>query len=294
MNGAGGRAGPESSSEPAGGLGRDRRRLGDHRRLGREGTHRTRPPHAGARGRPHDRSRTGLHRTCAPVPHAVPRLERPQGARRRAARAARVLRLRRDGPEVLRQRHREPVHDARREALPVDPGAPGRRALDHVGAAVVPPQRPRLRGQRARRDRGRLADPLLGPRPVVRARRGVRRHQRPGRGPSPTAGRRPPASHADDLRRERGEGGDRARLRRHPDDDDRAHGRPHPRPQGTERLPLLRPLPPRLHHEELLQFAQRHPPRRRGHRPADAAPGQRRAQRDLGSGPRPRHGRARH
>ena len=84
-------------------------------------------------------------------------------------------------------------------------------------------------------------------------------------------------------------------IRRAAHDDHRAHGRSDRRPQGAERLSLLRSVPPRLPHAQLLQLDQRDAPRGRGYRPHDAAPQQRRPQRNLGPacGPRDRGARDR-
>ena len=268
---------------PPPGLRRHRRRLRHVRRLGRQGALRTGRARPRPRSRPDDRPRARLRRAPAQLRDAVPRLERPQGARRDAARPARVLRLRRGGAQVLRQRHREPVHHRPGQALPVDPRTAGGRALDHVGAAELPPQRPRLRGQRPGRLRRGLADPLRRPRPLVRPRRGLRRDQRPRRGAAASPRRGLPAAHGDVLRRGACGRRDRPGLRRAAADDDRPHRRPHRRSQGAQRLPLLRPLPPRLPHPQLLQLDQCDAARRRGHRTPHPAAQQRGRRSHLGS-----------
>ena len=167
-----------------------------------------------ARGRRADRSRDGLRRARAAVRDALPRLRRPQGARARLPDPARVLRLRRAGAQVLRERPRESVHGAGGRAVPLVPRPPGRRALDHVGPAGLSLERPRLHRQREGRPRQRLADPLRRHRALVFVRRAVHRRHRRARGALAAPRRRVPAADADDGRRGRGEREDPRVVRR--------------------------------------------------------------------------------
>ena len=196
------------------GVRRDHRRLGHVGRLGGQGTHRAGRQRARARGRG---PMIVPERDYA---EHLPTYEMPyRGWNDRRALAAEQP-VQREcyacdevGSQVLRQRHREPVHDRPRQALPVDPRAAGGRPVDHVGAPVLPAERPRLRSERARGLRGRLAHPLRRPGALVRPRRGVRRHQRARGGAGPRAGRRLPAAHADVVRGGACGGRDRQLLR---------------------------------------------------------------------------------
>ena len=135
----------------------------------------------------------------------------PQG-RAREAGEAEPHRLH-DAPGVgalVRQRRREPVQ--RSEAVRLDARLSRRRTVAPVGPAVVPLERPRLRGERQGRPRRRLADSLQGHRAVVRLRRALRRHQRQPRRPAAAARRPVPAADGDELpRRCRSRSGSRRR-----------------------------------------------------------------------------------
>ena len=102
---------------------------------------------------------------------------------------------------LVRQRRRESLQ--RSPALRLDARLSRRRPVAALGPAVVPLERPRLRGQRARRRRRRLADPLQGHRALVRLRRALCRHQRQPRRPAAAARRPVPAADGDELPRAR-------------------------------------------------------------------------------------------
>ncbi len=113
--------------------------------------------------------------------------------------------LRRDYPlneknlALVGQRAGIAVH--RDQAVRLVPRLSRRRPLAALGAAELSLERFRLRGQRSRRHRDRLAGALRGARAVVRLRRATRRHQRLARGHGSAAGRPVPAGHAAQLRR---------------------------------------------------------------------------------------------
>ena len=85
--------------------------------------------------------------------------------------------------------------------VPLVSRLPGGRAIAALGAPLLPVERPRLRGQREGRRRRRLADPLQGPRAVVRPRRVVHRRQRRERRPAAAARRQAAAAVRDELHR---------------------------------------------------------------------------------------------
>ena len=111
---------------------------------------------------------------------ALPRTRRPQAARGRLSRAARLLRVRRDGPQVLRE-GRARIRTRHPDDAPFK-WFRGR----HVGGRSITWGRQVYRwsdldfdGERQGRPRQRLADPLRRHRAVVLARRALhRRHRR--------------------------------------------------------------------------------------------------------------------
>ena len=76
-----------------------------------------------------------LRRARAALGDALPRLGRPQGAGARPAHAEELLRLRRVGLEVLRQRPRESLRDRRRQAVRTGSAAGRSAAARSCGAA---------------------------------------------------------------------------------------------------------------------------------------------------------------
>ncbi len=150
----------------------------------------------------------------------------------RPSRAARVLRVRRDGPQVLRERQRESVHQSRRRAVPLVPRPAGRRTLDHVGPPGLSLERPRFHGEREGRPRQRLADPLRRHRALVLARRALHRHHRRARRAVAAPRRRVPPADADDVRRAGRAAEDPQGVRRRARHDDRPRGDSH---EGSQR-----------------------------------------------------------
>ena len=155
---------------------------------------------------------------------------------------------------LVRQRRRESL--LRGQALRLDARLPRRRPLAALGAAVLPLQRARLGGQRARRRRRRLADQIGGHVALVRLRRALRGDQRHPRRSAATAGRPVPAADGDELPRETGEGPHRQGVRR-PSDDHRTRGEPDAAAQRPRRLPVPEPLHSRLPVRRLLQQQRR-------------------------------------
>ena len=115
-----------------------------------------------------------------------------------------------------------------------------------------------------RRLRRRLADLLRRRRALLRQGRELHRGERQPRGRRGPARRQVPAADGDVLRRAHAQG----QGRRHgPPRHHRARRGAHAAPQRARRLPLLRPLPPRLPHRLLLLEPDRRPcrpPRRPG------------------------------
>ena len=247
---------PARRSDDAQDLRCDRGRLGDDGRLGGEGAHRSGAEHPGARGGSHGDDRR-LRRARAPLAGPGSAGWMTGGRGPRPAGAARVLRLRRMVLEVLRQRPRESLHDAARQAVSLDPRATGGRALHHVGPADLPLERSRFRSQ--------PADGVAVDWPIRYAdiapwydhvERFIGVSGEKGLAAAP---RRPvPAPDGDELRRGAGAGRHRAALGRRAGADDRPLRHPHRGSQRPQRLPLLRLLRARLHHPLLFQLDQRH------------------------------------
>ena len=236
-------------------LRRHRRRVWHQRRVGGQGADREGAQDARARARPRCEASRLSDRDDGEL--AV-RRPQPAAARRpREAGEAEPHRLH-HAPGVgalVRQRRRESL--LRGQAVRLDARLPRRRALAALGTAVLPLQRPRLRGQRPRRRRRRLARPLRGHGAVVRLRRALRRHQRQPRRPAATARRPVPAADGDELPRAAGEGSHRQGVRR-PSDDHRPRGESDAAAQRPRRLPVPEPLHSRLPVRRLLQQQRLH------------------------------------
>jgi hypothetical protein len=99
--------------------------------------------------------------------------------------------------------------------------------------------------------------------PWVPTRRALHRRNGTAGRTRPAARRRVPAAHGDELRRARRRRRDPETVGSRPRDDDRARGDPHPGPQWSRRLSLLRSLRAWLHHALLLHEPRQAPcPRR--------------------------------
>ena len=140
--------------------------------------------------------------------------------------AARLLCLPRVELQVVRQRSRRAVHDARRQAVQLA-GTHARRRRPHecLGPAVVPLQRAGSARKVVRRLRRRLAALVQRSGAVLRHRRRLRRDFRTSRERARTARRSFPSGDADELRRDAAPHAseEQARL----DGDDRTRGQYH-------------------------------------------------------------------
>ena len=186
---------------------------------------------------------TRLRRARAAVGAPIPRPGRPQGAGARPAGPAELLRLRRVGLQVLRQRPRESLRDRSRQAVRLVPRPAGGRALDHVGTPGVSLERPRLRGQRAGMASAvdwpiRYAD--IAPW-YDHVERFIGVSGQAG-GPGPASRRAVPAADGAALRRAGGAREGPGQVGRRAGAHHRPGGDPHPESQRPGRLPLLRPL----------------------------------------------------
>ncbi len=166
----------------------------------------------------------------------------------------------------LRQRSGEPIQGD--PALRLDSRVSGRWSLAHLGAAVLSLERPRLRGERQRRCRDRLARSLPRHRAVVRLRRAVRRRQRREARTAASARRAIPEADAVELPGEARQGADREDVPGPPPDD-----RPRCASDGTverpRRVPVPQPLLEGLPVRCLLQQRGRHASRGRADRQSD-------------------------
>ena len=156
------------------------------------------------------------------------------------------------------------------EAVQLVSRLPGGRALAALVAALLPLERPRLRGEPEGGSRHRLAAALQGHRPLVRPRPGLHRHQRREGGPAPAPRRRPPAALRDELLRA-APAPEHLELVPRAEPDHEPRGGADAAAQRARRLPGPRPLPPRLPLRGVLLEQLLDAARGRGHRPPHAA-----------------------
>ena len=189
-----------------------------------------------------------------------------------AARAEGLLRLHRVQRRLVLQRHRRAVHHRGGQAVLWQ----GRMRVTGGRTNVWGRHSYRfsqqdLKGVFLRRRRRRLAARLQGPRALLRAGRGLRRHLRHGRERPRAARQQVPSVDAAHLRRD---AGPRTRIKT-------KFGRTltmgrarqhHQADQRTRALPLLRPLRARLRHAFLFQLRLHHRRRRAQDRQLHAHP----------------------
>ena len=132
---------------------------------------------------------------------------------------------------------------------------PRRRTLAHLGPSELPAQRLRLRRQRERRHRRRLADPLRGPGALVRSRRAARGHCRIGRRPAAAARRPVPAGDAAQLRGRDDRRPSGQAVRGTPANHSGPRGEPDPAARRPRPLPVPQRLLARLPVRRVLQHA---------------------------------------
>ena len=186
---------------------------------------------------------------------------------------------------LVRQRRRESLLGG--QAVRLDARLPRRRTLAALGPAVLPLQRPRLRGQRERRRRRRLADPLPRLAPwydYVERFAGIS-GTRDGLPQLPDGQFLPPMEM--NCLEQQVQGPHREVLRR-ARDDHRPRRQPHAAAQRPRQLSVPQPLHPRLPVRRLLQQQRRDAAGRVRDRQADAASVLDRHRADL----RPKTGRA--
>ena len=208
------------------------RRLRRRRRHGRQGAVRSGRRRRHARGRRDVGLRDGLEDVGVAVRLAAPRRGHPDQTVRRVRRLHRRLGDR-----------RRAVHAGAGLAVRLVPRAHARRAHESLGTHLAALGPRRLQAPQPRRHRRRLADHLRRDQAVLRQARSPRRHLRVDGEHSERARRRlPAAAEAALLRAADQAGGRQAAHHVHPEpavDPDAAAER-------AARLPLLRPVRPRL------------------------------------------------